>query len=153
MDLKSKLLIKVSDTSCVYFNRNLFIHLDKALTLEQKYELLDPKLMSQDYEYTTMVQWVYALFSRVNMETVSFARCGLPYPIHRLPLLRATWMVILDDNPMLVAFVVMNAIPNSIFSLISPFNTIGEIIVAHLGLIPIPILLSVSILLQNKIKF
>ena len=34
VDLVSKLLLKVSDTACVYFNRQVFNHLEKALILE-----------------------------------------------------------------------------------------------------------------------
>ena len=51
VDLGSKLLLKVSDTSCAYFNQRLFNNWDKALTLEQKYYLMDPKLIIQDSEY------------------------------------------------------------------------------------------------------
>ena len=53
VDLGSKLLFKVYDISCDYFNQRVFTHLEKALTLVQKYYLLDPKLMFQDSEYPT----------------------------------------------------------------------------------------------------
>ena len=52
-DLGFKILLKVSYTSCAYFNLQVFTNLEKALTLDQKYDLLDPKLMLQDSEYTT----------------------------------------------------------------------------------------------------
>ena len=53
VDLGSKLLLKVSYTSCTYFNRHIFNHFEKDLKLEQKYELLDPRLILQYYEYPT----------------------------------------------------------------------------------------------------
>ena len=53
VDHGSKILLNLSDSSCAYFNRQVFTNLDKALTLEQKYELLGPKLMLQDSEYPT----------------------------------------------------------------------------------------------------
>ena len=51
VDLGSKILLKVSNTSCDSFNKHVFTKLEKFLTLEQKYELLYPKLMLQDFEY------------------------------------------------------------------------------------------------------
>ena len=53
VELRSKILLKVSDNSCEYFNLQVFTYLEKALTLEQKYKLLDPKLMLQGSEYPT----------------------------------------------------------------------------------------------------
>ena len=53
VDIVSKLLLKVSDTSCYYFNRQVFAQLEKALILEQKYDMLDPKLMIRDSVYPT----------------------------------------------------------------------------------------------------
>ena len=53
VDIGSKILLKVSDTSCAHFNRRVFTRLDRTLTLEQQYELLDPKLNLQDSEYLT----------------------------------------------------------------------------------------------------
>ena len=51
VDLGSKILLKVSYTSCAYFNKHISTQLEKSLTLDPKYELLDPKLMLQDSEY------------------------------------------------------------------------------------------------------
>ena len=53
VDFGPKILPKVSDTYCDYFNLHIFTNLDKALKLEKKYELLDPKLLLQDFEYST----------------------------------------------------------------------------------------------------
>ena len=53
VDIGYKLILKVSDTFCSYFNVQLFTRLEKSLTLEQTYELLDPKLRLQDSEYPT----------------------------------------------------------------------------------------------------
>ena len=66
--------------------------------------------------------------------------------------------MIIDNNAMLVAFVVTNLISNSIFDPISPISEMEEIIVAgslksdRPGLTTIPILLTVKILLLTKIK-
>ena len=49
VDLGYKIILKLSDTYCAYFNRQVFTYLDRALTLDRKYELIDPKLMLQDY--------------------------------------------------------------------------------------------------------
>ena len=76
----------------------------------------------------------------------------MTYPWQYLTLLRETCLVIMDDNTMLLAFVVMNAIPNSIFSPIAPIGAMEEIMVSHPGLIPIPILLSIPIMIKNQIQ-
>ena len=100
-----------------------------------------------------MGQYVSVLYSIVNMGTMLSARCGLAYPLHCLPLLRATWLVIMDDNAMTVAFVITNVIPNSIFAPIVPVGATEDIMVAeslktnHPGLIPIPIIIPIPILL------
>ena len=65
LDLGSKLLLKVSYTSCAYFNLQVFTNLEKALTSEPKYELLEPKLMLQDSEYPTYGPvGIYSLLQR-----------------------------------------------------------------------------------------
>ena len=92
------------------------------------------------------------------MGTELSTRCGIPYPLHYLPLLRETWLVILNDNAILVAFVVMNVIPNSIFSQIAPISAMEEIMVAHPGIIkilpPLPILLptKIQIMVEGSLK-
>ena len=97
-----------------------------------------------------MGQWVSTLYSSVNIGTVLSARCGLTYPLYYLPLLRETCLVILDNNKIMVAFVVTNVILNSIFSQISPIGSMEEIIMSHPGLIPI--LLPIPIMLPTQIQ-
>ena len=53
LDIGYKLLLKVYDTSFDYFNQQVFTHLGKALTLECKYKLLDPKLILRGSGYPT----------------------------------------------------------------------------------------------------
>ena len=53
LDLGSIIILIVYDTSFDDFNLQVFTHLCKALTLEQKYELLVPTFMIQDSEYST----------------------------------------------------------------------------------------------------
>ena len=61
-------------------------------------------------------------------------------------------MVILYDNAMLVAFIVTNVIPNSIFAPIAPVRTMREIMMAHPGLNLISIILTIPIVLPNQIQ-
>ena len=83
------------------------------------------------------------------MGTALSAICGLTYPLHYPPLLRATWMVIMDDNAMLMAFISTDIITNSIFFPIAPVNamedTMVATIVAHPVLIPIEIAIATAI--------
>ena len=91
------------------------------------------------------------------MGTELSVRCGILYPLHYLPLLREIWLVILDDNARLVAFVVTNVIRNSIFTPIAPVGKMEEIMVAgslktdHPGLIIISIPLQIQIQIKNQI--
>ena len=52
INLGSKLLKKVTNTSSEFFNRKMYVLLDKARTLETKYHLLDPVSMGNDPNYT-----------------------------------------------------------------------------------------------------
>ena len=58
LDLGTKLIKKVTSTSSEFFNRKMFALLDKARTLETKYQLLDPASMGRDEEYTTYGPYV-----------------------------------------------------------------------------------------------
>ena len=42
VNIGSKILLKVSETCCAFFNQKVFTQLNKALILAQTYELLDP---------------------------------------------------------------------------------------------------------------
>lgn len=53
VNTSSRLLIKVSKTSCEEFNRKIFNLLDKVKTLEYKYKVLDPKELTKDPAYST----------------------------------------------------------------------------------------------------
>ena len=88
------------------------------------------------------------------MGTLISTICGFTYPLHYLPILRETWLVIIDENTILMAFVVTNVILNSIFSPIAPVGAMKEImvaiLVAHPGIFPIIILLTITILLPTQ---
>lgn len=53
LNLGSKLIKKVTNTSSEFFNRKMFTLLDSARTLETKYRLLDPATMGNDNDYTS----------------------------------------------------------------------------------------------------
>ena len=53
INLGSKLIKKVTNTSSEFFNRKMFALLDSARTLETKYRLRDPASMGNDPEYTS----------------------------------------------------------------------------------------------------
>ena len=63
-----------------YFNRQFFTHLGKSLTLDQKYDMLDPKLMIRDSVYPTygsvgicsLLQHSYRYFAILNIFTKIF---------------------------------------------------------------------------------
>ena len=99
-----------------------------------------------------MEQWVYYLYSSVNMGTELSAICGIPYPLHYITLMRSTWMVILDNNVMLLAFFVTNVIPDSIFAPISPVGAMEEIMVAVYLKTYRPVLIPIQILLPTQIQ-
>ena len=44
----SKLIQKVTKTSCEYFNRKMYTLLDEVKTLEHEYKLSDPKTLTKD---------------------------------------------------------------------------------------------------------
>ena len=52
INLGSKLLKKVTNTSSEFFNQKMFTILDAARTLETRYRLLDPRTMGDDPDYT-----------------------------------------------------------------------------------------------------
>ena len=52
LNLGTKLIKKVTNTSSEFFNRKMFTLLDEARTLETKYRLLDPATMGDDSTYT-----------------------------------------------------------------------------------------------------
>ena len=52
LDFGTKLIKKVTNTSSEFFNHKMVDLLDKARTLETKYQLLDPASMGRDAEYT-----------------------------------------------------------------------------------------------------
>ena len=52
LNLGSKLLKKVTNTSSKFFNRKMYPPLDAARTLETRYRLQDPITMCDDPEYT-----------------------------------------------------------------------------------------------------
>ena len=47
----SKLIQKVTKTSCEYFNRKMYTLLDEVKTLEHEYKLSDPKTLTKDSKY------------------------------------------------------------------------------------------------------
>ena len=47
----SKLIQKVTKTSCEYFNRKMYTLLDEVKTLEHEYKLSDPKTLTKDPKY------------------------------------------------------------------------------------------------------
>jgi hypothetical protein len=47
----SKLLKKLTITSCEEFNRKVFTHLDRVKAMEKRYQLADPNMITQDIEY------------------------------------------------------------------------------------------------------
>ena len=49
----SKLLNKVTKTSCEEFNRKIFTMLDSVKAMEYKYKVLDPLKLTKDPEYVT----------------------------------------------------------------------------------------------------
>ena len=60
--------------------------------------------------------------------------------------------MVLDNNAILVAFVFTNVISNSIFAPIAPAGTMEDIMVAHPGIVPLPIILPTQGQTQIKTK-
>ena len=58
LDLGSKLIKKVTNTSSEFFNRKMFALLDSTRTLETRYRLKNPATMGNDPEYTTYGPYV-----------------------------------------------------------------------------------------------
>ena len=58
INLGSKLIKKVTQTSSEFFNRKIFALLDSARTLESRYKLRDPATMGNDPEYTSYGPYV-----------------------------------------------------------------------------------------------
>ena len=103
--------------------------------------------MLQDSEYLTYGP--VGVFSILQSKycTALSSRYGLTYPLHLIPLLRSTYLVILNNNTMLMDFVVTNVIMDSIFSPIVPIGAMEDIMVAIMVEHPviIPILLPTQI--------
>ena len=47
----SRLLLKISKTSCEFFNRKIYNLLDEVKQMEQEYRLSDPKSLVSDSKY------------------------------------------------------------------------------------------------------
>jgi hypothetical protein len=54
INVGSRLLVKVSKTSCEEFNRKIFALLDTVKTLEYKYQVLDPLKLIKDPDYPSL---------------------------------------------------------------------------------------------------